>query len=424
LLASVFAVAYVLAAFVTSTLVAALAVVACDPTAQRKPNGIREELTKEAAALDARDIAAITQWMDRHGMSPIDYLVSKSKKHQVVILGEYHEVKQNLQFVKAALPILYEKAGVTTIGLEVCNAEINSKLERLVSASYYQESLAVDIARSQNWHIWGSKEYWDLLREVWKLNQSLRPDQPKMRVVGIDREMDLVSIFMLKKGLLKNPDKVAELKEKVPFIIKRDLLMAEQVETEIIKKETRGIVLVGNMHAFTHYLPPIVKDQKYVSDREPRMGYILRERHGDRVFQITLHLEPSSPAFYDPTYNGKEPVLIDVIEGIMNRRGNAPIGFDLFNSPLATIRDSYTYYFHYQPAVVLGDICRGYIFLAPWENLRQCEWIDGFVSEEMFLELRDFLQAKYKRDFSSASEFNSFQEGMAGTPISFGVLDD
>ena len=208
--------------------------------------------------------------------------------------------------------------------------------------------------------------------------------------------------------MLKEPDELAAVKKQLPLIEKRDELIAEQIETEIISKGERGVVLCGNAHAFTHYRQPLVEDGKFVSERAPRMAYILHEKHGEKIFQITLHLglTNDSPALVDPTYRGDKPVLIDWIEAIMEKRGNVPVGFDVFASPLATLRDSGSYYFHYQPKVIFAEVCRGYIFLAPRKELGRCQWIKDFVSQEWFVDNKDFLEVKFNKKFSNADELN------------------
>jgi len=190
--------------------------------------------------------------------------------------------------------------------------------------------------------------------------------------------------------------------------------MADQVEREIIRRGERGMVLVGHMHAFMHYRQPLVRDGKFVHEMRLRMAHMLHDGFGDRVFQITFHLHKASPIVFDPTYQGEQPVIVDVIEQVMERTENAPVGFDVFASPLATLRDSRSCYFHYQPEVVLKDVCRGYVFLAPWKTLRRCEWVEGFISDEMFAENEDFYEAKLGRSFASADEMNQFFASLAG----------
>jgi len=377
------------------------------------PNWISGKSTKEASAVDERDISVFTNWMKDNSLPPLEYLISKCNKHQVVILGEMHEIRDNLLFLIDAIPVLYERGKVTCIGLGVCNSEDNAKIERLVTAPEYDEKLALEIARSQNWGIWGFKEYWDVLRAVWELNQRVPRGQPKMRVIGIDRKMNAILFFKKEKGMLKDPDELAAFKKQLPLFEKRDQLMAEQIETEIISKGERGVVLVGNMHAFTHYRQPGGKDGKFVSEWA-RMGYILYEKHGEKIFQITLHLHYASPATVDPTYRGDKPVLTDLIEAIMERRGNVPVGFDVFASPLATIRDSGSYLFHYQPKVIFAEVCRGYIFLAPRKELGHCQWIKDFVSQEMFVDNKDFFEVRFNKKFSNADELNEFISAALG----------
>ena len=92
----------------------------------------------------------------------------------------------------------------------------------------------------------------------------------------------------------------------------------------------------------------------------------------------------------------------------MTRRSIGPVGFDVFSSPLASLRDSASYYFHYQPTVVFSDVCRGYVVLVPWRRIRHCDWIPGFITFEMFNANKDFFDARFNKKFSSANEVNEF----------------
>ena len=59
-------------------------------------------------------------------------------------------------------------------------------MDDLVTGKEYNDALQLEIARSQGWKAWGEKEYWDVLKTVWKLNQSLPVNSRKMRVIGLD----------------------------------------------------------------------------------------------------------------------------------------------------------------------------------------------------------------------------------------------
>ncbi len=105
-------------------------------------------------------------------------------------------------------------------------------------------------------------------------------------------------------------------------------------------------------------------------------------------------------------YKGGNPGFTPFIEKIMAANGNKPVGFDVPGSPFAEIRDSRDYYFYWQPKVTFADISRGYIFLKPYKDLAPCRWIENFVSDEMFVKSKPYLEYAYKRVFKNSREVN------------------
>jgi len=58
---------------------------------------------------------------------------------------------------------------------------------------------ALEFARNQLAHEWNSKEHWDIIEAVWRLNKSLKPDQEKMRFVGLDKDWDAPRVQIVLK---------------------------------------------------------------------------------------------------------------------------------------------------------------------------------------------------------------------------------
>jgi hypothetical protein len=102
----------------------------------------------------------------------------------VLVFGELHGTKDYLDFLNELLPVVYKRAGVTVLAMEVCLAEDNSELERLVTGATFDRDLALKLARHEPWGTWGFKEYWDVLETVWRLNQAIPPNQKRMRLIG------------------------------------------------------------------------------------------------------------------------------------------------------------------------------------------------------------------------------------------------
>jgi hypothetical protein len=368
----------------------------------------------EASKVDPSTFPVYTKWLDQYGVPPLEYILKKAKEHQVVVLGEYHLKKDFLDLLNKAIPDLYKTAGVRVLALEVCNQEDDANLEKLVNADQYDRTLALEIARHENWEIWGYKGYWDLLEAVWRLNHSLPKQAARMRVIGIDKRMDYQLDALWRQKQITDPALIEKAKSQ-PDIYKRDDWMAKNIDDGILGPGLKGIVLIGLNHSFTKYAQPVLKDGKL--DREwPRTSSILHQKYGDKIFQIAAHGVMMSPGVVDKEYKGSGPVLPSVVEKIMSARGDKPVGFDVAGSPFANLRDSESYYFRWQPKVTFADVCEGYVFLKAEKDLASTPWIEGFISDEMFQRSQTYYELTYQRKFANAKEVDDFFKAALGTP--------
>ncbi len=130
-----------------------------------------------------------------------------------------------------------------------------------------------------------------------------------------------------------------------------------------------------------------------------RMGFLLHQKYGDEVFQILLH---------DGHYESLEGAIRGFIEQIAHRRQDLPVGFDVEGSPFALLRDSDALFFRHQPGACFSDLAAGYVFLKPIENQETCDWLEGYISEDMFVKNKPYCEAKCGRKLASAEEANRF----------------
>lgn len=356
----------------------------------------------EVGALEPSQYDNFIEWLNYNSKEPVDYAVDTTAKHQVTIFGEHHYIREELSFLNRIIPELYHRAGVTCIAMECCVAEDNARLAKLVTSAHFDSELAIQIARHEGWKDWGSKGYWDVFETVWKVNRALPEGSKKMRIIGIDSMWDGPSFALMGVGDegLEGPSweklRIVRLFDDAILILKRDELMARNIEKEIIEKKERGLVWVGANHSFTRYRRPRVFNGKVINEWS-RMGFILHQKYGDQVFQIILHNQIT---------NG--PNITGFMEMIANGQQNASFGFDLTNSPFARLRDNSYESFHYQPGVCLADLAGGYIYLKPLDKLEHCQWISGYISREMFVENKPYYEAKCGRELRSAKDANKF----------------
>jgi len=348
----------------------------------------------DISSLDSTKNEQFTNWLNKNGKSPHDYILEKVSQYQITIFGEMHDQSNYLVMLKELLPELYHKAGVRYIAMEVCVHEDNELIDKLVTANEYDEELALEIGRHQPWLAWGGKEYWDILKAVWLLNKNLDQNQEKIKIIGLDSKWDGPSIALTrgtesgKSGPLYEKLRILRAIRSLPLFIYRDELMANEIDKEIIKKNKKGIVWVGSAHSFLNY------KQQYQS--KGRMAYILYKKYGDKIFQINLHSNYSSIP------------IAKLIERSASFSKFHQIGFDLYKSPFNELRDSSSNYFRNQSNVCYGDIVRGYIYLAPCDSLSSVKYIKNFISPRMFAREKPYYELVVGKPLFNAKEVNDY----------------
>ena len=368
----------------------------------------------EASALSQSQQDADSVWLRDHATNAVEYAVAKAQEHQVLVFGEgAHEKKECLDLLNESIPQLYKRAGVTCVAMEVCLAQDNENIRRLVTAPQFNHELALQIARHQPWGIWGFKEYWDVFETVWRLNQAIPAGQKKMRVIGLDSPMDMQSVGMT-IGEGENPSKQCPLWEKLrvarlprilPKVLARDVRMAGQIQREILDNGEHAVVWVGGEHAWACPQPV------FRGHRVSRMGALLQQRYGGKLFFIRLHGFDIPASWVDRNYHGPDPAMASSIEAIMKQTGLAGVGFDMSKSPLGLLRDTAAFDYHFEPRLALKDIADGYIYVKPWRQLTECSWTPGYVTPIMFAANKPFYQAfgrKSGRRLDGALAVNRF----------------
>jgi hypothetical protein len=218
-----------------------------------------------------------------------------------------------------------------------------------------------------------------------------------MRVVGLDVEFELPSWALMglgDDGLTNTPVweklRLLRLVDDMTRVARRDELMAATVEREILGRGERGVVLIGANHAYLRYgWPGRIVDGRAVAEKR-RMGYMLHQRHGDRVYQILLY------------HSQLRHILPACWEEVMSRREDAPVGFDVVGSPFENFRSG----FESQASVLFADVTPGVVFLGNAGTLEPSDRIDDFITPEMFLRHKPFYEARAGRRLRNAGDAN------------------
>jgi uncharacterized iron-regulated protein len=343
------------------------------------PGWVREGRPIQFADIPDADYAYLSDWLVRNAKPAEDYFIGLYKRHDLIIFGEGHNVREHKEFIINLIPRLYKEAGVRCIGWEFSNPTANPVLENLTTAPEYDAEALLDFARSQTAHEWNSKEHWGLIEAVRKLNASLLPGAEKMRFVGIDIVIDWVDTYIKIKTVAKDSPEAKALNE---LEQKRDVEMAENVEREILARGIKGLVFVGRGHDETHFGTP--PDQPY---RRPITGKVLYDKYGEKVHQV-------SPDW------GEFPAVTKA----MDPARPLPIGFEMAASPFASI----LIHDMGPDPVKMEKMARGYMYFGPPERLHRNTAIAGFVTEEMFAKYKNYYEIDIGRTFASATELDEW----------------
>ena len=241
------------------------------------------ELTDLAQVSRSRYLAHLAQ----NSQPATEYVVKKFQDHDVVLLGEYHQIQDDCLFIASLVAPLYHRAGVRVLAMETIKHKRTRLANRLVTARYYDESAVRDLFRDLLY--WGFQEYMDILRAVWEVNSKLPDHAAKVRILGLGPDFDWDDIT---QGRL-----VSKLDD-LWLLYSSEQYMADLVAAEAIEKGEKALVQIGYHHSFTHYREPKVRhsDGTLLGESEMRMGFLLQQEYKDRVFQICLnqsgHLKP------------------------------------------------------------------------------------------------------------------------------------
>lgn len=348
----------------------------------RVPDWLSSEESISSAQVSEKDHPYLIQWVDRHAKPAQEYIIQLFGKHQIVIFGEEHNVKEHKDFVIDLIPRLYHEAGVRYIGWEFSWYSQNEQLEEIINAPTYDVNAVLQLARERN-PDWNSKEHWEIIKAVWKLNKSLKSESEKMRLIGVSDYVDIPGSYVLIKTKSTNSPEFQEMLKKH---IDHDGHTARHVEEEIMQKKQKGFLFFGMGHDWTQYQYP--PEASFGISYKP-MGKYLKEKHGDKIFQIRVQ------ASSDPS----------IINQVMKHRNHNSVGFNMQESPFASILVPV---YEGAPDVPWSKLAEGYLYLGSRASFHRNTPIKGFVTETMFRKYKQYYEIDYGCNFNSAKEVDEY----------------
>jgi|GEM_PF-76302 enterochelin esterase-like enzyme len=314
-------------------------------------------------------------YLNQYGKTPTDYILGKFSTYDVVLLGEDHAIKEDLDFIIDLIPSLY-KAGVYNLGMEFGASEMQSKLDSLLNAKIYDEESARDMMYFYNVG-WAYKEYTDIYWSVWKFNKSLPVNAKKFKILNLSYQYNWSAYKSART--LENMSKIFY---KGPV----DKFRAYLVEKEILEKHEKALLFVGNVHAFTKFKMAILNmnSDNFCDYDDGFLGNRLYKKYPDKIFNILLHCALFNKP--DQKTTVVSPAM-GAVETIMTMLKNKPLGFDLINTPLQNLPDNSTYSLGYKN-LTIGQLFDGYIFLKPFSQMNGCTIDTLFFKNKSWNEIK------------------------------------
>ena len=315
----------------------------------------------------------LEEYLKSHYMTPEDYVISKFRDHDIVFIGEYHRIKHDVELIHRLIPRLYEN-GVFILGTEFARREDQPLIDSLLNSQTYDEKLAWDITFNNFVH-WGYKEYVDIYKVAWQLNQSLPEGSRKFRILGLNDSRDW-SIIKTQK------DRENDAIRKKVWRGGGEHLWAKVILDEVVAKGEKALIYCGIHHAFTEYKQPIFDEQKQIFIRfeERRMGNFVYNEIGKKAITIYLHAPwPSAQGYTKPDVYPVDGIIDAVMARISPRYRR--VGFDTKGTPFGKLPGETSIYKHGYEDFSLEKFCDGYIYQASLSKYEGVTPIRGFVNE-------------------------------------------
>jgi hypothetical protein len=314
----------------------------------------------------------LADYLKTHLLTPEQYVLGKFADHDVVFLGEYHRIKQNLELVQRLIPLLPQH-GVGYLGYEFARREDQPLIDSLLAAPVYDEALARRIL-FQGFVFWGYQEYADVFRAAWKYNHSVADTARKLRILGLNDSPDW-SFVKTQADRDKH-----EIMSKV-WRGGSEEKWANVILDSVIARGEKALVYCGIHHAFTEFQQPIVDGQgKFIRFETERAGNFVYRKIGKRAITVYLHAPWPAREGYDVP--SVYPVD-GVIDALMADLGPMiyPIAFDTRGTPFGKLPGQTGIYSHGYDPFTLERFCGGYIFQMPVSQYTGVTPIPDFVNE-------------------------------------------
>ncbi len=364
----------VLSVLVVST---GLLAAACDSREAGRGDAGESSETVAPPALSAELQAELETWLEQHGQAPIDYVLGLFRDHDIVLLGEQHRIRHDVELVQALVPRLQE-VGVHVLAIEFARRSDQAIIDSVVTDSEWNEELAREVFFRQ-FMPWGYREYVDILKAVWHMNLKRPVGSSALRVVGLNNSADYS--HYKSEADWDNPEVLQRV-----FGLQTEADWAEPVLAEV-RRGGKVLAYCGIHHAFTGYRQPIVQEGRFIGFGGLRFGNHLRQALGPRVVTVYLHAPWNNANGYTDEFTHPADGRLDAFM-LARQQGPFAVGFDVGESPLADLPISNAVYKHGYEPFTLQKFCDGWIYTKPVSQFEPVTYIENWITNRNVAQAR------------------------------------
>ncbi|HEV8131029.1 MAG TPA: hypothetical protein VGQ81_07240, partial [Acidobacteriota bacterium] len=336
-------------------------------------------LTSSVRKLSNEELQTYTKYLDTSLSEPQHFVAEKFDRYDVVLLGEMHWKRQDVEFVNKLIPYLYRTKGIKIFAWEYGASDFQSEADSLINAPKFDRKRAIAFSR-RSYFAWNFEEYLDIIRTIWEINQSIPNGQEKFTF------LQLGSDYNPRK--LQSPDIAVQRKERRRYAY--DEKMGKIVEREVLRKHQKALWYSGLHHAFTQYKQPLFL---FLKARGVRGGEYLYQRF-ERIYMIQLYLPFVNrlvlPKYFVPSIFGKRLTFVYPFRGAFEqvyREYKKPFAVDTKNSVFGDLEDTHGYYsMDRWGGLKLREMCDGYIVLCSIDEMEPVSLVPDWVTNEAELE--------------------------------------
>ncbi len=324
----------------------------------------------------AKESLTYSEFLKKSSQEPVRFICAKFNTYPIVLLGEHHRIKQQVDFVKNLIRPL-KTAGVSVLVLEFGDYRLQPILDGLLNANTFDKNKVNAILKTVDKPLgWGYQEYSDIFEEVWKTNRETQTARIKILLGNYELENDeaqwtaILNVWNVKMphrqfGNTADCKKYADShseevggfitqnKENIATAFKK--LQDSQEEIKGVKiaelagtaylQGSKVLIYAGRNHLIAH----TNKLRAYSS------GWLLNHRYPGKVYSIAFRSTERAD---------------NLIEKEVSANTRQPIAFPLNTGPFGSLQ--------FDDKFKMRDAWDGYIFLCPKEDYLPVTVIPGF----------------------------------------------